>query len=204
MSALPKLRLSEEEYLTLERAAETKSEFYDGEMFAMAGARENHILISGNISYELNRQLRRRPCRVYANDMRVKVEPGGLYTYPDLVAVCQPPRFLDDRRDTLLNPQVIIEVLSDSTEAYDRGNKAAFYRRSPSLTDYLLVSQKHPHLEHYHRQADNLWTLTEITDPDAALRLDVLDCSLRLADVYENVTFDDPGAPLRVATTESR
>ena len=176
MSALAKTHLTEEQYLIIERAAATKSEFYDGEMFAMAGARENHMLIITNLTRELSNQLRRRPCRVYANDMRVKVEPSGLYTYPDLVALCQPPRFLDERRDTLLNPQVIIEVLSDSTEAYDRGDKAVFYRRSPSLTDYLLVSQKRPHLEHYRRQADqHLWTLTELTDLDAVLRLDALD-----------------------------
>src|SRR5664279_880128 len=137
MSTLPKSHLTPEEYLAIERKAEFKSEYVQGEMFAMSGAREPHVLITGNTLSELRQQLRKRPCKAYSTDMRVRVASTGLYTYPDVVVVCGDPHFLDENRDTLLNPTVIIEVLSNSTEAYDRGHKFELYRSQESLAEYL-------------------------------------------------------------------
>ncbi len=141
MSVQLKPFLSPQEYLAMERQAETKSEYYAGEVFAMAGASRKHNLIVPNLAYLLVGQLKSRSCEVYNSDMRVKVSATGLYTYPDLAVVCGKPRFDDDQEDTLLNPTVIVEVLSKSTEAYDRGEKFAMYRALESMTDYLLIAQ---------------------------------------------------------------
>src|SRR5205807_2412275 len=136
------------------RQAETKSEFYDGEMFAMAGARRNHNLIVSNIIADLQQQLRDGPCEVYPGDMRVKVARTGLYTYPDVVVVCGEPRFLDDEDDTLLNPTLLVEVLSDSTANYVRTLKSRLYRKLPSLRQYVIVDQNEPLIEVYSRSSD--------------------------------------------------
>lgn len=188
-------RLTSEEYLALERAAERKSEFLAGEMFAMAGANESHNLIATNLSRELSTQLRDRPCWVYGSDMRVKVSATGLYTYPDVTVVCGERQFEDARRDTLLNPTVIVEVLSSSTEAYDRGEKFAQYRQLDSLEEYLLVSQDRQRLERYVRQERGLeWLLTEANSPQAFVHLSAIGCDLALSEVYAKVEFL-PGAP---------
>ena len=189
MSAQPQAihYLTPQEYLEIERRAEYKSEYFDGEMFAMAGASRAHNQITTNVVGELHPQLKKRPCYVYANDLRVKVSATGLYTYPDIVAFCGPARFDDNQKDTLLNPTVIIEVLSDSTEAYDRGKKFQHYRTLESLQEYVLISQQECRVEHYVRQPGNQWTLTEIHDLAEVIQLSSIQCQLALADIYDKV-----------------
>jgi Uma2 family endonuclease len=191
MSLQPKAYLSPEDYLALERSAEFKSEYFAGEIFAMAGASESHNLIVINAIRELSIQLKKRPCKVYANDMRVRVSPTGLFTYPDVVVVCGQTQFDDSHLDTLLNPTLIVEVLSDSTEAYDRGRKFEHYRKLESLAEYVLIAQHRPHVESYRRQPDRRWLLTESDGLDGGLRLDAIDCELALAEIYDKVEFPD-------------
>lgn len=188
---LPTKRLfTPEEYLAIERNAEQKSEYFAGEIFAMGGASEGHNLIVTNIVGELRQQLKNRPCRLYANDMRIKVSPTGLYTYPDVVVMCGEARFDDEQKDTLLNPTVIIEVLSKSTEAYDRGEKAEHYRKLKSLTEYFLVAQEKYHIERYARQDNDRWLLTEASDLQEVVHLSSIECELSLAEVYDKVEMD--------------
>ena len=187
MSPQPKPRLTPEDYLALERSADFKSEYFDGEIFAMTGASEPHNLVVINTIRELSTQLKKRPCKVYANDMRVKVDPTGLYTYPDVVVTCGKAQFDDTYLDTLLNPTLIVEVLSDSTEAYDRGRKFEHYRKLDSLAEYVLIAQNRPHIESYRRQADQQWLLTECSELDGVLRLPSIDCDLALTEIYEKV-----------------
>ena len=184
MSLRPKPYLSPEDYLALERSAEFKSEYFDGEIFAMTGASESHNLIVINTIRELSIQLKKRPCKVYANDMRVKVSPTGLFTYPDVMVVCGQAQFDDSHLDTLLNPTLIVEVLSDSTEAYDRGRKFEHYRHLDSLVEYVLIAQHRPHVESFRRQLDQQWLLTECNGLDGTLRLQSIDCDLALAEIY--------------------
>lgn len=192
MSVQPKPYLSPEDYLALERSADFKSEYFAGEIFAMTGASEPHNLIMISTIRELSTQLKKRPCKLYANDMRVKVSPTGLYTYPDLIVVCsQAARFDDAHFDTLLNPTLIIEVLSDSTEAYDRGRKFEHYRKLESLAEYVLIAQHRPHIESYRRQPDQQWLLTESTGLESTFRLESIDCELALAEVYDKIEFSD-------------
>lgn len=189
MSALPQYhQMTESEYLTFERENSIRHEYIDGEVFAMSGASEAHNLICGNLITTLNMQLRERPCRVYPSDMRVKVE--SLYTYPNVTIVCDKPQFMDDTFDTLMNPLVIIEVLSSSTEKYDRGRKFQEYRRLASLQDYVLVSQESHRLEYYARQINNQWTLTDVEGLDSKVMLQSIGCILSLQDVYLKVSFE--------------
>lgn len=185
MSLQPQPRYTPEEYLALERKAAYKSEYFAGEIFAMSGASEQHNLIVVNVAATLHAQFRGRPCRVYANDMRVKVSPTGLYTYPDVVALCSEPQVDDEQKDTLLNPTVVVEVLSPSTEAYDRGDKFEHYRKLASLQEYVLISQEKPHIEHYLRQPDNQWLLSEATGLQDSISLPSINCALMLAEVYD-------------------
>jgi Uma2 family endonuclease len=189
MSAQPQAihYLTPQEYLEIERRAEYKSEYFDGEMFAMAGASPAHNRVVANTLTEINLQFKKRPCLAYANDLRVKISATGLYTYPDIVALCGPPRFEDNQKDTLLNPTVIIEVLSDSTEAYDRGKKFQHYRTLESLQEYVLISQHECRVEHYVRQPGNQWTLTETHDLAEVIQLSAIQCQLALADIYDKV-----------------
>jgi Uma2 family endonuclease len=187
MSVQTQPRLSPQEYLALERASEQRSEYLDGEVFAMGGASEVHNLIVTNLVRDLATQLLDRPCRVYSNDMRVKVEATGLYAYPDLVVVCGDRRFDDEVRDCLINPTFLVEVLSASTEACDRGARSGHYRHLESLAEYLLVSQHRPQVEHYARQEDGRWLLTDAQGLDAALDLPALGCRLALSEVYRMV-----------------
>lgn len=180
-------RLTAEDYLAIERSAEFKSEFYDGETFAMSGASRSHNTIVLNVGSEIRQQLKPRPCRAFVSDMRVKVDPTGLYTYPDLIVVCDKEQFDDTHFDTLLNPTLIIEVLSDSTEAYDRGRKFEHYRTLESLTEYVLIAQNRPHIESYRRQANHEWLLTECTGLEGVFRLQSIDCTLALAEIYDKV-----------------
>jgi Uma2 family endonuclease len=188
MSSLAHSLYTPEQYLALERKAEYKSEYINGQIFAMAGASLEHNTITANFVRALGNQFTNRPCRVFSSDMRIKVSATGLYTYPDVVTVCGEIRFDDAQRDTLVNPAVIIEVLSPSTEAYDRGQKFAHYRRLRSLTDYVLVAQDKVFIEQYIRQ-NRQWVLTEINDLDDTLRLASIGCDVTLRDVYDKVEF---------------
>ena len=174
------------EYLRRERSALHKSEYRDGEVVAMTGASRAHNLIASNLCRELSQQLRGGPCEVYVADMRVKVNEAGLYTYPDVVAACGEIRFEDDVTDTLFNPTLVVEVLSWFTEAYDRGEKFALYRRLESLQEYLLLAQDRVRAEHYVREGDR-WAFIELNSLDDVLTLPSIDCRVRLADVYERV-----------------
>lgn len=187
--ALRKRLITPEEYLEAERASETKHEYYDGEIFAMAGVSENHVLIVGNTFASLHSQLRKRPCKAYSNDMRTRAIGKRFYTYPDIVVVCGTPKFEDNVFDTLINPTVLIEVLSASTEKYDRHEKFWHYRHIESLQEYLLISQGSVQIEHYIRQ-NGEWVLRDVSELDTVIKLDSVDCTLALADVYEKVIFD--------------
>ena len=193
MSSQPKPYITPEEYLEIERAAEFKSEYFQGEMFpmggpyAMAGAKWAHNLLVGHLVRELGQQLRSRPCDVLPSDMRVRVSQSDLYTYPDVVVVCGEPQFPDDRRDTLLNPNLLVEVLSPSTEAYDRGRKFELYRTIESLSEYLLVSSDRVQAELYTRQPDCRWLLTAASGMDESLELESVGCRIGLRDLYEKV-----------------
>lgn len=176
-----------EEYLALERQASCKSEYYAGEIFALAGASRWHNLIVVNVIGELSSQLKGRPATAYPSTMRLKVNSTGLYTYPDVTVVCGKPQFEDAQQDTLLNPTLIVEVLSESTEAYDRGGKFAHYRKLDSLIEYVLIAQTKPHIEHYVRQSDNRWLLEEADNLSATLHLPSIDCRLSLSEVYDKV-----------------
>ena len=186
--ALPKL-ITPEEYLRMERASQEKHEYYRGEVFAMTGASRDHNLIAQNTSRQLGNQLDEHPCEVYQSDMRVKIPTTGAYTYPDVVVVCGKPEFEDGELDTLLNPTVIIEVLSSSTEKYDRGRKALYYRSIASLKEYVLIAQDSVQVEHYGRQ-ENQWSLTDISSIDATLTLASISCSINIRDIYKKVNFD--------------
>ena len=189
MATKPTTHLTPEQYLEIERNAEFKSEYYQGEMFAMAGAREAHNLIAFNLATELGVQLRKRPCRAYVSDMRVLVNSTGLYTYPDLTGVCAEPQFLDDTRDTLLNPVLIVEVLSPSTERYDRGRKFEHYRSVESVAEYLLISSDRINAELYTRQHDGTWNLRAVNKLEDALQLESVGVRLTLSDLYDKVDF---------------
>lgn len=194
MSAVPKRKLTAADYLRIERAAEFKSEFYDGEMFAMAGASREHTFVKDNLVGELHARLKGGPCRAVSSDMRVKVSATGLYTYPDVVILCGQPEFEDANGDVLLNPQIVIEVLSDSTEKYDRGAKFRQYQQIPSLREYVLVAQDQPLVERFTRQPGGGWLLTAAEGLDAELVLDSVPARVPLADVYAGVTFpESPG-----------
>ena len=188
MSSDPNILLTEREYLAIERLAEFRSEFYNGEMFALAGASRQHNRIVTNLVTTLDTQLRDRPCNVYSSDMRVRVKNTGLFTYPDVVVTCGDEEFADDEQDTLLNPLVILEVLSDSTEAYDRGKKFEHYQNIGSLSTYVLVTQDHSRIERYVRREDGrAWIYTEFHEADAVVRIEAIGCELKLEDVYAKV-----------------
>ncbi|MBI3958957.1 MAG: Uma2 family endonuclease [Chloroflexi bacterium] len=175
-----------EEYLTAERTALTKSEYVNGQIYEMAGASREHNFIAGDVFGELRSQLRGRRCELYMSDMRVRVSPTGLYTYPDVVVVCGRPRFEDAHVDVLLNPTVIFEVLSSSTEAYDRGEKFAHYRYLESLQEYVLIAQERMRVEHFARMGSQ-WLLTAYSNPDEILALPSIECAVPLSEIYARV-----------------
>ncbi|WP_437620998.1 Uma2 family endonuclease [Sorangium sp. So ce1151] len=178
--------LSPEEYLALERASEQKHEYANGEIFAMSGCSREHSLLAGSVQRELGNALLERPYEVHTSDMRVKIPPTGRYVYPDASVVCGEPVFEDAEVDTLMNPNVIVEVLSDSSEAYDRGDKFAQYRSVASITDYVLVSQKAVRVEHFQRQPDGRWLLS-ILGPGAQLALESIGVVIEVDRVYLKV-----------------
>jgi len=182
-------RLTPAEYLDIERAAAYRSEFFDGEAFAMAGGSPRHSLISANIIRELGNGLKQRPCAAYESNLRILVSATGLYTYPDASVIYGPLKFEDQRCDTVLNPTLLVEVLSDSTEAYDRGKKFSHYRQIPSLREYLLVSQEEAKIERFLRNDDGTWTLTEAAGLEATLPLPSLGIEIGLGEVFDKVDF---------------
>jgi Uma2 family endonuclease len=189
MSSQPKTYLTPEEYLAIERRNEYKSEYVDGEMVAMTGASRRHNLINVNIVGEVSRQLRGRQCEAYASDMRVRVPSTRSYVYPDVVVVCGEPQLEDDYLDTLLNPTVLVEVLSESTERYDRGRKFGFYRTIESLAEYVLVAQDECRVEQYAKQPDGRWLLTDHRSPEDVVELASIQYTLRLSEIYEKVAL---------------
>ena len=184
-----------DEYFALDRGAEFKSEYRDGRIVAMTGATMAHATLTGNVHAGLHARLRGGPCRVFVSDMRTQVGGGRRYTYPDVTAVCGAPRFIDGTLDTLTNPVLIVEVLSPSTEAYDRGEKFLHYRRIDSLQEYVLVAQDRVLVERFVR-AGEFWNLSTFTDLDAAVQLTSVSCTIPLREIYENVELppEDPNA----------
>ncbi len=191
MASLAKPRFTPQEYLARERAADHKSEYVSGEIFAMAGTSYKHTIIVSNLLREIGRQLRGGPCRAVANNLRVSVQATGAYVYPDVVIVCGQPQFGDEYLDTLLNPAALIEVLSDSTEAFDRGGKFAHYRRLASLQEYVLITQSVMRVEHFVRDGDR-WVLSELNQPEAVLVLASVSAFLPVAEVYDSIEFPPP------------
>ena len=189
-----------EEYLAMERESEERHEYLDGQIYAMAGESNEHADISVNLVREVSAQLKGTPCRVWTKDSKVLSGPAikhsrstkGLFSYPDLVVVCEEPRFLDEHNDVLLNPSVILEVLSPGTESFDRGEKFRRYRTQiPSLTDYVLVSQALPLIEHFRRQANDEWVLSAHGDIEGSVQIASINCTLHLSEVYDRVTFPE-------------
>lgn len=197
--AISQIRHTVEEYLALERASEERHEYLDGQIYAMAGESPNHGDICINLIAELRTQLRGKPCRVWTKDTKVRSGPlplrpharKGLFSYPDLVIVCGEPQFLDPQQDVLINPKAIIEVLSPTTEAFDRGEKFRRYRTlNASLTDYVVVSQNLPMIEHFARQATGQWVIAaSVLDLAGSLHMNSIDCTLRLEEVFDRVIF---------------
>jgi Uma2 family endonuclease len=194
----PHVSYSTEEYLVIERGSVERHEYLDGHVYAMAGESPEHGTICTNIGGQLYNQLRRKEYQAFSKDMKVRTGPNpqpgraskGLFSYPDLVVVCGELRFHDEYRDVLLNPTIIIEVLSPATEAFDRGEKWVRYQSwLPELADYLLVSQSKPQVEHYQRQASGEWLYSLVGDLDGKLHLASIGCTLQLAEIYDRIRF---------------
>ncbi len=182
-SAAVQTYLTPEEYIAFERKSTTKHEYLKGQIIAMSGASRTHSLITGDIFGELREQLKGQKCEVHASDMRVKISSIHSYFYPDVVVVCDEPKFEDGVFDSLLNPRVVIEVLSPSTESYDKGEKLEFYQQLDSLQECLLVAQKHISVEHYQRQNSG-WICKEYCELDDVVSLPSIQCELPLRDIY--------------------
>ena len=192
--ALQPRYLTPDEYLLIERRAEIKSEYVDGVMYAMAGASPNHNIVLSNLITELNLPLRPTPCLVFPSDMKVRIPDRRKYLYPDVSVVCRQPVYADDDKDVLLNPLLVVEILSQSTASYDRSRKFLWYQQMESLEEYVLVSQDEPLVETYYRQPDGTWTYTKLDSLDATLTLRSVNCALPLQTVYSKVEFP-PRAP---------
>lgn len=206
VSSQPLPRYTVEDYLVLERESEDRHEYLDGEVYLMAGESPEHGTICMNLSVSIGSQLRGTPCQAFAKDTKVRSGPNplpgqpmkGLFSYPDLLVVCGDLQFHDQFRDVLLNPTLIVEVLSESTEAFDRGEKFRRYRTwLPTLMDYLLVAQDKPLIDHYHRVEANRWELVSIEGIEASFHLELLNFTLRLVDIYDRIIFptEAPEAP---------
>ncbi len=179
-----------EEYLALEEVADYKSEYYNGEIFALAGGSANHNRIIGNLYATFNFAFENRPCEAFMSDMRLLVKQSGLYTYPDVMVVCGQPEFVAGRADTLRNPVLIVEVLSKSTENYDRGKKFEFYRAIPTLQHYLLIDQNRVYLEYFQKLEDGRWVLAEFHDPEETLIIEALDFEIAISRIYHKVDWE--------------
>ncbi len=175
------------EYLALERTADYRSQYFQGEIFAMAGGSPRHSLIQTNLTGELREALKGNPCTAHNSDLRILVSPTGLYTYPDASIVCGSLELADGQKDVVTNPTVLFEVLSDSTEAYDRGQKFGHYRQIESLQEYVLVSQSEALVERFQRNPDNTWTLTESRGLNAQLALNSVGITIPLCEIFDKV-----------------
>jgi Uma2 family endonuclease len=204
-----------EEYLTLEREAGERHEYLDGEIYAMAGESVYHGAICTNITGEVRAQLKGSPCQAFAKDMKVRSGPlplaprstKGMFSYPDIVIVCGEPQFLDQHRDVIINPAVIIEVLSPNTEAFDRGEKFWRYRSfNPSLTDYLVVAQDRPSVDHFARRPNEQWVIgASVHELSERVIIASVGCALSMAEIYDRVTFPSPSeADTKEALQEER
>lgn len=191
MTALPKRKLTAEEYLTIERDADFKSDFYDGVMYSMAGASIEHNDVKENLTYELKSRMRGGPCRPLSSDQRVLINRTGLYTYPDIVVVCNPIERASHDANTIVNPRIIFEVLSPSTERYDREVKLRHYGQIESLQEYILVSQDVPQIHRLVRHTDGTWSLKVFHGVEDTFSLTSLPIEIPLADVYYNVEFPE-------------
>jgi Uma2 family endonuclease len=199
---MPRLKplFTVDEYLALERAADERHEYIDGQIYAMAGESGEHGDISANVVATVVTQLKGKPCRARTKDTKVRSGPAprlgrntsGMFSYPDIVVVCEEPEYHDEHTDVILNPKVIAEVLSPSTEAFDRGEKFERYQTwNPTLTDYVLISQDRPQIEHFHRQTDGSWSFNRHSGLDATVTIPSIECSLKLADVYDRIAFPE-------------
>ena len=191
--------LSVEEYLAFERAADNKHEYDDGEIIAFAGASRQHNLVGGNTFRHLGNQLEGRPCEVYMTEMRVRVTPTK-YVYPDVAVVCGEPEFADEEFDILLNPTVVIEVLSPSTESRDRGDKLQYYGALESVKDYLLIDQDRIRVDHYIKHSPSEWNLHVYTEAEDKIEIASIGCNLSVAAVYARVNF--PPSPSALPTAK--
>ncbi len=180
-----------EEYLALEETAEYRSEYYRGEIFAMSGGSANHNRISGNIYTAMNIAFENKPCEAFITDMRLLVKKNGLYTYPDVMVVCGQIKFVEGRTDTITNPVVVIEVLSESTQDYDRGSKFMLYRALASLQEYILIEQDKIHIERFRKLEDGRWILDEFDQADQVLSVEAIDFEMPLQRIYRNVKWED-------------
>lgn len=191
---------STEEYLEFERNSSERHEFLDGEILAMAGESKNHSTVNANLTAEIVYKLKGKKCQAFSPNMKVqsghyfkqKKTSKGLFSYPDLTVICGEPKFLDENSDVLINPKVIFEVMSPSTEAFDRGEKFSRYRAwNETLTDYILIWQEIPVVEHFQRQDNNHWLLTIVEGLENTLEIDSIECSVKLADLYDRIEFED-------------
>ncbi len=184
-----------EEYLAIERVSQVKSEYVNGHIYAMAGSSPEHSAITVNVTVALGSQLIDQSCQAYSSDMKVGASSSGIFAYPDLSVVCGEPSFHDEQRDVLINPRVIIEVLSPSTEAFDRGKKFARYQQLKSFTDYILIAQDEPRVDHYEKQADDEWLLHIAHGLDAKIHIASINCDLVLSQIYNKVPVTSRGEP---------
>ena len=191
MSATAHEYMTAQQYFTLEETSDGKHEYYRGAIYAMTGGTARHNLIVANLIALLHGQLRGTTCRVFPSDLRLKIELTGLYTYPDVSVICGPISFGDNRQDTVTNPVVLIEVLSPSTENYDRGRKFEHYRTIDTLQEYVVVAQDRVHIEHYVRQDNNRWVLVDFSTIDQIVHVGAINCTLSVELVYENIMFDN-------------
>ena len=191
MSAQPLPYHTLEQYVKLEDEATYKSEFISGRIYAMSGGTPKHSAIGSNIGREMGNLLKREPCQVYNSDLRVGIMPLDVETYPDVTIVCGEPHLNPFDKNSIINPAVIFEVLSPSTERYDRGEKWAYYRRLDSLQEYVLVSQDKPQVEQYVRQESGLWTYAAVEGLETTSVLSVLGITLALSEIYDKITFPE-------------
>lgn len=187
--------MTPDEYLEFERQSKFKHEFFDGEIFVMAGGTPQHSLVRTNVVCELSTALKGQPCTAYDSDLRVLVEATGLYTYPDASVFCDELQYEAGRNDVVVNPTLLVEVFSPSSEAYDRGKKFGHYRQIPSLREYVLVWQEEPRVESFYKNDQGVWTLTEAAGMDTKLPLASLGVSLSLSEVFDKVMFGPVAAP---------
>jgi Uma2 family endonuclease len=185
--AQPKDLYTPEEYLRLERESDVRHEYIDGEIFEMAGAGKRHNQISANLMRLIGNRILERDCSIYSSDMRVKIPIPEKYTYPDLVGTCGGEKFEEENEDTLLNPNLLVEILSKSTEAYDRGTKFEFYQTIESFSEYILITQEPYRVEQFIRRDKNTWTYLEFRHPDDVLKLESVGCEISLRDIYHKV-----------------